>query len=107
MSANIEKLVRKFVRATFSARVKTVDGEYQTEVSKKQARIVIQNPATVMEVLQELCGAGVEKGNVTTFTAKKGEFKGQPISLKLSDSGNLLTLPMAIVGDIEADADFE
>lgn len=98
---NIEKMVRQFVRTQFAARVKTVDGEYQTEVNKKTAKVVIQNPVTVLEHLEELCGAGVEKGNTTTFSPKKGDFKGQVITLTMSDSKNLLTLPMAIIGTEE------
>lgn len=107
MSNSLEKMVRRFVRAQFAARIKTVDGEYQTEVSKKTAKVLIQNPATVLENLQELCGAGVEKGNTTTFSPKKGDFKGAIFTLKMSDDGSMLTLPMSIVGDVEADTDFE
>ena len=97
MANTIEKLVRQFVRANFAARVKTQDGEYQSEVKGKLGKVVVQNPATVMEALEELCGAGKESGNVTTYLAKKGEFKGHTITLKLDDDGSLLTLPMAMI----------
>lgn len=94
---SIEKMVRQFVRANFAARVKTQDGEYQSEVKGKVGKVVIQNPATVMEALEELCGAGKESGNVTTYLAKKGEFKGHTITVKLDDEGSLLTVPMALI----------
>lgn len=72
MAASIEKTVRNFVRSQFSARIKKVDGEYQTSVSKKGARMMIQNPATVLANLLEMCGKPVEeKGNTTTFKIKK------------------------------------
>lgn len=101
MAQAIEKMVRQFVRANFSARIKTADGEFQSEVKGKIAKVVIQNPGTVMAALEELCGTGKEVGNTTTYTAKKGEFKGHPITVKCGDDMNLLSLPIALIGDAE------
>ena len=89
---NIAKIVRKFARATFNARIAKVDGEYQSTVRKNSAQIIVTNPDTVLAALRQRCGKPVsETANKTIFNFKK---YGQ-VSLITSGESSVLTLVSA------------
>lgn len=92
-AVNVEKAMRKFLRATFGCRIKKVDGEFQSEVKKNSAKVELQNAASVLQTLRDM-----KEAKLTTETDTKAVFtvKGQgTVSIAFTDEGNFLTLVKA------------
>lgn len=101
MAHSIERIIREFVRANFSASIKTEDGKFMTSVRGQTARLVLKNPKKVKAVLTELCGESTIacKGRTNVFLAKRGVYRGHEIKVRINrdTKETVLSVPVSMI----------
>lgn len=95
-TANIERTVRQFIRAQFSARLRhNEDKTFDFTMTGNKARCGITNPRTVAASLEEQAKSFAEKGNTTVFTMPKS-LGGGTITLKVGEVSSVTLAGVAI-----------
>jgi len=96
MAIQIERSIRQFVRAQFSARLRhNEDNSFDFEMTGKKAVVGITNPRTVAAQLEEQSKSFTEKGNSTIYTMPKS-LGGGTITLKLGDEPSVTLVGVEI-----------